>query len=157
MIFEVHSIQSVEAMDPPARPHAIISIRTPKGPTANLRTGLRTLGVLYVAFPDVDRNYLDLPEEDKQYVAEDLFGKKNARVILGFVKKHAPSAELFVVHCEGGLSRSPGVVAALSKIMNGDDDAWFKRRSGPNMLVYSTLLEVAASEPEWHGLWKEAP
>lgn len=45
-----------------------------------------------------------------------------------------------VLHCDAGMSRSPGVAAALSKVLVGDDSQFFKRYR-PNMRVYRTLLE----------------
>ena len=45
-----------------------------------------------------------------------------------------------VLHCDAGMSRSPGLAAALSKVLVGDDTEFFKRYR-PNMRVYRTLLE----------------
>jgi len=140
--FLVFSVQAAEALLPLREPHAVVSIRTPGGPSARLMTGPATLGVLYVAFPDLGRDYMKLPESEKTYRDDELFGRKDARVILDFFLKHKDAAEVFVVHCEGGLSRSPGVAAALCKISGQDDSPWFKRKT-PNGLVYAVMLEEA--------------
>jgi hypothetical protein len=43
------------------------------------------------------------------------------------------------------VSRSPAVAAALSKVLTGDDAAFFGGRYRPNMRVYRTLLEAHES------------
>ena len=93
------------------------------------------------------------PAAIHKYKPEELFSRGHARLILGFAKALGTSVEAIVVHCEGGLSRSPGVAAALQKIMEGDDTEWFKSKT-PNSLVYSLILEEATEE-EWKSLWKE--
>jgi hypothetical protein len=46
-----------------------------------------------------------------------------------------------------GYSRSPGVAAALARIL-GDDDAMFFEQYLPNARVYRTLLETFERERE---------
>ena len=52
-------------------------------------------------------------------------------------------AEVFLIHCEVGLSRSPGIAAALSRIYFGDDGPWAEH-DFPNPLVYRLLIETHA-------------
>ncbi len=52
-------------------------------------------------------------------------------------------AESFLIHCDVGLSRSPAVAAALSRIYYGDDGQWFEL-DFPNRLVYDVLVEMHA-------------
>lgn len=52
---------------------------------------------------------------------------------------HGGAIERIILHCDAGVSRSPGVAAALSKSLLGDDAEFF-RRYRPNMRVYRTLL-----------------
>lgn len=68
-----------------------------------------------------------------------LFDKKEAKRILYWVNKYLDYVNVIVVNCEAGISRSSGVAAALSKILNGDDNYYFKNYC-PNMLVYRTIL-----------------
>ena len=49
------------------------------------------------------------------------------------------------MHCEAGISRSAGAVAALSKVINGDDSYFFKMFL-PNRLVYRLILQEANNE-----------
>jgi len=76
---------------------------------------------------------------NKEGLNLQLFGRKDAIHILEFVEKYIDDIKLIIVNCEAGVSRSAGVAGALSKILNGWDDAYFKH-SLPNMLVYRTIL-----------------
>ncbi len=49
--------------------------------------------------------------------------------------------DVFLIHCEAGLSRSPAVAAALSRIYYSDDGPWFEF-DFPNHLVYQLLIET---------------
>jgi predicted protein tyrosine phosphatase len=64
--------------------------------------------------------------------------------IIEFVENNKNLVDLFVVHCNAGISRSSGIAAALSFIYNGDD-AWVfsDHRYMPNMLVYRKILKAA--------------
>lgn len=55
--------------------------------------------------------------------------------------KNNPQAHL-VVNCEGGVSRSAGVAAAVSKYFNGKDDYYFNSRFVPNMRCYRLVLDA---------------
>ena len=48
--------------------------------------------------------------------------------------------EVLLIHCEAGMSRSPGVAAALSRIYYGDDGPWGEY-DFPNSLVYQRLVD----------------
>lgn len=68
------------------------------------------------------------------------FNEAHAKKLIRFVKKHLDKIDLIIVQCDAGISRSPGVAAALSKCLNGDDSYFFKHYL-PNSLVYSTILK----------------
>lgn len=69
--------------------------------------------------------------------------KIDSKKIIEFVNKHINDIEQIVVHCEGGISRSAGVCAALMKIINGDDWEIFNNaKYCPNMTCYKTILET---------------
>ncbi len=123
-------------------PHIVISIRSPKTDTITIPCNKSNAGVLFMAFHDLDH----MPKEEhvclgsiRPYV---LFDEENAKEILSFVSSHINEIELIVVNCEAGISRSAGVAAALSKIINGEDERYFKEYL-PNRLVYRTLLNVS--------------
>ena len=70
-----------------------------------------------------------------------LFNVKMAKHILDFVNMWKYSVDLIIVHCEAGISRSAGVASALSLILNGTDDYYFKHYL-PNILCYRKILNV---------------
>jgi hypothetical protein len=99
--------------------------------------------------PLIPEGYVDLLQlnfYDTDFYISDYpsIQKEDARKILEFVEKNKDKVDMFVVHCNAGISRSSGTVAALSFIYNGDA-AWVfsDRRYIPNMLVYKTILDEA--------------
>ena len=59
--------------------------------------------------------------------------------ILDFVASVWDEVDVLLIHCDVGLSRSPAVAAALSRIYYGDDGPWFEL-DFPNRLVYDVLV-----------------
>lgn len=70
------------------------------------------------------------------------FNTALAQEILEFVEAMWNHVEVFLIHCEVGMSRSPAAAAALSRIHYKDDGRWFEMFF-PNPLVYRLLLDVA--------------
>ena len=87
--------------------------------------------ILNLSFDDVE-------DGDKSISWED--GQK----IRNFVNKCIRSnIELLIVHCEGGVSRSAGVCAAIMKAVTGDDmDIFSDPHFCPNMTCYRTVLNA---------------
>lgn len=144
--FFIYSRHAVEAVPPHDVPHIIVSITTPGDPDypAKIKTNHATLGLLRLTFHDLDR----IPPGHEEFVVEaELFQPSQARQILAMVKEH-PTAQRLIVHCDAGLSRSPAVAAALSKILVGNDDYFF-RDYHPNRRVYRMILD------EHYGSYKD--
>ena len=131
----VYSRGAVEAVEPHEVPHAIISITSSPDDVARLKTNHLCRGILRLSFLDAD-----VPSD--QALEAQLFSRVHAAQIWEFVRKHRPEVERLVVHCDAGISRSPGVAAAIAKALTGDDTEFFGRRYRPNMRVYRTLLEA---------------
>jgi len=110
-------------------------------PTLN---ATKRLGLLRLAFLDMDRHVVGIEEHDSWSNGSRLFTPENADQILDFVEEMWDKVDLFLVHCEAGISRSPAVAAALCKIKHGHDKHYFDNYT-PNRLVYRTLLERAVS------------
>jgi len=70
----------------------------------------------------------------------DAFTTSLAAEVLDFVEQVWQRVEVLLIHCEAGLSRSPSVAAALSRIYYGDDGPWFEY-DFPNTLVYQLLVD----------------
>ncbi len=129
------------------KPWAAVSIST-TGDYAKLNK-CQQVGLLQISFADaVKLTPEDLQEEPKLR----LFTAEQAATILDFVGVHWDEIEVLLVHCYGGLSRSPAVAAAISKIYYGTDEPFFARFA-LNRLVYSTIMQVAAER----GLTTNAP
>jgi len=132
--FYVYSRQGIGAIEPHLEDHIIVSVTTPRDPPAKLPIGEHTKGVLRMVFDDVDK---------KKFEEDVLFTRAMAEEILAFTRGHklGETLDRFLVHCDAGYSRSPGIAAALSLIHNNEDRNFFKRYN-PNRLVYRLLLNA---------------
>jgi predicted protein tyrosine phosphatase len=70
-----------------------------------------------------------------------LMSREQAEQVHRFFEKHREEVQTVVVHCEGGVSRSPAVAAALCRALGGDDELFWQEYQ-PNRHVYRLLLEV---------------
>lgn len=132
-----YSMFAIEAISPHEESHIIISISTPGAPRAHIRRVPATYDILFIEFPDLDDNYKNLPASAKTYPDDVLFNENHAKEILAFVEKYK-GVQSIIIQCEGGLSRSVAVKAALAKLLNGDETPY----DGTNRLVYETLLKA---------------
>ena len=118
-------------------PHVLITISTdlqiPNLPACK--------GVLQVDFDDISNG-----------VVGNIFTSNTASEILDFINNHCNVIDLIVCVCPEGISRSTAVAAALSKIINNEDDNVFSKGM-PNMFVYTTLLDTYFLSLET-GRWK---
>ncbi len=124
--FEVRSAYNAELFRSD-HPWAAISIST-LGDFPTLSEYNRQ-GLLQLAFADTAD-----PDRD------DSFTASLATELLDFVDEIWDRVEVLLIHCEAGMSRSPGVAAALSRIYYGDDGPWFEY-DFPNGLVYQLLVD----------------
>lgn len=133
MEFYVYSRSGFDAARPHEVPHVVISITSAHDDLAPVRANPARLGLLRLAFPDVEEPSARFPEES-------LFSAEHAAQIRAFVEQHAPYVARIVIHCDAGRSRSPAVAAALARVLTGDDAEFFGGRYAPNARVYRTLL-----------------
>jgi predicted protein tyrosine phosphatase len=127
--FEVRSAKNAEFFRSD-RPWAAIQIsHADVFPTLNEQN---RVGLLRLIFEDTTEP--DTPQS---------FNPALATEILDFVENMWGRVEVFLVHCEVGLSRSPAVAAALCQIYYHHDGGWFDSIF-PNGLVYQVLLETHA-------------
>lgn len=125
--FEVRSARNAEFFRCD-RPWAAISISS-SGNFPMLDEENRA-GLLRLVFEDTT-------EPDKS----GSFNAALATEILDFVERVWEEVEVFLIHCDVGLSRSPAVAAALSRTYIGDDGPW-SEHDFPNPLVYRLLVET---------------
>ena len=113
--------------------HIVISIQDPNYDFVKLPEQQSRLAWLGFHFYDLDKDTEVFP------YSRFVFNSEQAKEILKFVEDWKDSIDLICVNCCAGISRSAGVAAALSKILNGNDSYYFKQYL-PNMLVYRTIL-----------------
>ena len=66
---------------------------------------------------------------------------EDAQKIVDFVNKWYGKVDTIIVNCDGGVSRSAGVCAAIMRVKEGDDWPIFDNRSKhPNMTCYHRVL-----------------
>lgn len=129
--FEVRSARNAEFFRSD-RPWAAIQITS--GHEFHALSEDNRVGLLRLTFEDIAQ--ADTPQS---------FTPALAAEILDFVTSVWDQAEAFLIHCDVGLSRSPAVAAALSRIHYGDDGQWFEL-DFPNRFVYEVLVETHARE-----------
>ena len=117
--------------------HVVISICEPESLFPDLPKNNKRLGLLRLKFTDLDG--IDIAKQIGQ--EHLLMTKDQAKEILSFVDKYKDKVNLIICQCDGGVSRSSGTAAALSKILNNDDRWVFSSRNYiPNMYVYRLLI-----------------
>jgi protein-tyrosine phosphatase len=71
---------------------------------------------------------------------------RHAELIKQYLKRYIDEVESVIVHCEGGISRSAGIMAAIQKYLLGDDSAIRKDgRYLPNGHCYELMLNALES------------
>ena len=87
--------------------------------------------ILSLSFDDVE--YGDAPDFCMKW--ED--GEK----VAVFINEHYDEAETIIVHCDGGISRSAGVAAAIMRVKEGNDSVVFANNSkNPNRTCFLRTL-----------------
>lgn len=138
MICKVHDRREVEGNGVSlAEPYVLISISCPNDP-AVIPDREHCKDILRVEFDDVDIPIQYGFGENKKWAK--LFGKEEANKILDFYEKWENKVAYLLVHCDAGISRSPAVAAAITKIGSKSSQYDFWRRYLPNSRVYSVLL-----------------
>ena len=133
MEFFIYSRPAIERVAAHEVPHVVISITTTEDDRARLPASAQCRGVLRLSFPDLENAIPGIGPDE-------LFGSAHADQIWDFVQRHRGQISRIVLHCDAGLSRSPGVAAALARVLVGDDSEFFQRYH-PNMRVYRVLLD----------------
>lgn len=89
--------------------------------------------ILYLQFCDV--NIEDNPEDCMQ--------DSDAQKVAEFVNKYYDNIDTIIIHCEGGISRSAGVCAAIMRVKEGSDTHIFRSPSKhPNITCYLKTLKA---------------
>jgi predicted protein tyrosine phosphatase len=119
----------------PEEPHIVISITDPGAPIARIADAPARLGLLRLRFHDAETT------QERRTLLSD----EEAQAIVALVDQHREALRLIVCQCEGGISRSAGVAAALSRWLQ-NDNAEFFRHFQPNRHVYEKVLRAALAQ-----------
>lgn len=132
-IFSRQAIEKACAENPFA-PVAIISITDVSEPLANIPANYNIRCCLRLKFDDV---FEDENNAMCQADADDI-----AEFVYDIDENHIEADEIWI-HCEGGVSRSAGVAAAISKHLYGDDMWVFQNPNYyPNLWVNKLVTEA---------------
>lgn len=150
-------------------PHIVISIRSPNSECASLVDQSSRLSAIFLEFHDIDETIFDIEKKsdcplcggsgfikkwrhiengqcfrcNREGLDLILFCSDHAKIILNFVEFYKNKVDLIAVNCEAGISRSSGISAALSFILNGSgSDMFYFNNYIPNMLVYKKILDT---------------
>ena len=134
----VLSREDAESYVPGGR-EVCISIADPQAPPARISAAF--LSVLRLHFDDV---------AESTNPTDILFGAPHAREIDRFIDSW-PDAERIVVHCNMGMSRSPGVALGLCDLRGWATAALERSHPGWNRLVRRTLVETARAQSRGRG------
>ena len=114
---------------------AIISISDVNSPENHFCSNPHIKGICYLRFDDVEFGDINCITE------------KDALKIVQFVNAMKNKVDLFIVHCEAGVSRSAGVCAAIMTMLEKDDMEIFNNEHFcPNISCYKAVLTAAGKE-----------
>ena len=113
--------------------HIVISLQDPNYDFVKLPDQKSRVGFLGIHCYDLDDDTGQFP------YSRFLFERQHAKAILQLVNMSVDKVDLICINCVAGVSRSMGVGGALGKILNGDDNYFFKQGI-PNMRVYRMIL-----------------
>ena len=103
--------------------------------------------ILRLEFNDISLDWLD-SENGGKYACR-LFAIDQARQIADFVARHWDESGLLICQCQGGVSRSAAVAAAIRQHYCGDGMGYFVNpRYHPNPYVFSLTMEALGEKDE---------
>lgn len=129
----------MEHHQPDDAKYIVVSIISPNNKPAFIYKFPELLACIRLEFQDMEWERPDYATITKEQAAR----------IVWFVEKYYNLVDRIIVHCEAGISRSAGVVAALSLLFEGKNIVADNPNYSPNGLVFTKVLQA------WKD-WKEA-
>ena len=118
-----------------SEPTLIISITDPSLIPTSFARNSNIIGLCRLQFDDVT--------EENARPEDVLMSDSDALKIKDYVLRYKDRADCIIVHCEVGVSRSAGVMAAIQKYLIGDDSAIFSNEAfSPNMYCYRKMCDA---------------
>ena len=119
------------------KPYLIISVTDPRNPEAEIIQSSNLVSILRLKFDDIGK-----PNKFQFENSTDiLMNVDQAKQILEFIKRYLSAIKLIVCQCEQGISRSAAIAAALSRILQNEDE-YFLKNYWANRWVYDLLIET---------------
>ena len=122
-------------------PYLVVSVTDPEQPDASISNSPFLRATLRMNFHDIAK-----PSRIAAQFATTLTDvyatEADAERILSFVGEHLAEVKLIVCHCEQGISRSAAIAAALSRILQAEDEFFFQHY-WVNRYLYDLLLSKA--------------
>ncbi len=146
MIFNIESRASIQKIDFDDD-QAVISISTPKDIPDSNYPKISAKNVVFVECDDVAYNTPNVIIIGHQPVENVIkyFTTEDAMKILNFFDSNIDKE--FYIHCDMGISRSPGVAVALAKIIGVPTNYYYKRFK-PNELIVNTIFNCYCDNRE---------
>jgi len=110
------------------KPYIVISVTDPDKPDVLLQPSPHLQGVLRLRFHDIHRPKPGFMLMDTGQASE----------IAGFIQQWYDKVDLIVIQCEGGISRSAAIAAAIAHHFSGDE-LYFFEKFLPNQHVYDLI------------------
>lgn len=120
------------------KPYLVISVADPESSDAEMIRSDYLTDVLRLKFDDVGKPFRFQFEKS----SDILMTSEQANQILEFVKIYLSEVKLIVCQCEQGVSRSAAIAAALSRILQNEDE-YFLKNYLANKFVYELLVQSA--------------
>lgn len=139
--FKIYSRNDIQKIIFDDDENAVISISTPLDEPDSNYPKINCKNVVFVECDDVSYNTPSIFIIGHQPVENVVkyFSEDDATKILDFVNANIDKD--FSIHCDQGISRSPGVAVGLCKIMGIDTKSYYSRYK-PNDLIVNTITNV---------------
>jgi predicted protein tyrosine phosphatase len=118
-------------------PSIVISITDPETAEAAIPKSEFLIDILRLKFHDIGKPKLFDSEKNEDFP----ISKEQAKQISDFVRNYLDKVELIVCQCEQGVSRSAAIAAALSNVLQNEDE-YFVKNYWMNRYVYDILTDA---------------
>lgn len=120
----------------PAVKSILISVTDPENSQAELVESKNFVDILRLKFHDIGKTKI-FENETSNDVSMNI---EDAKKIWNFVFENLSKAETIICQCEQGVSRSAAIAAAISRVLQNEDECFFGH-FWVNRYVYDLLIE----------------
>lgn len=133
--FLVLGREEIKSFEPSVK-SILISVTDPENAQAEIIESKNFVGILRLKFHDIGKakTFENETGNDVSMSVSDV------NKIWNFVSKNLSKAKLIVCQCEQGVSRSAAIAAAISRVLQNEDEYFFEH-FWVNRYVYDLLIE----------------